>query len=244
MDNDTGSIGGIKNPPPATRKLYYASIIFDALGLLLCLAAGWQILLLVAGYVTFSKAYSWHGIRLKRYSYLAWLSVAAFQGGYTFLMANMAAEGQYSTNWFTAGHLEAMLIASILLGGSYPLTQIYQHKEDAASGDRTLSLRLGIKGTFVFSGLSFFLGALLFLHYFSKYYSSLHFVVFLLCLSPVIIYFTSWFLKANKDKNEASFERTMRMNQVSSICMAGCFTILLYINLPYINVIWPGQFSR
>src|SRR4051794_24500682 len=75
MDKDTGSIGGLKNPPPVTKKLYYASIIFDTAGLLVCSLAGWQNMLIMAGYVAFSKAYSWYGIRLKKYTYLGWVSV-------------------------------------------------------------------------------------------------------------------------------------------------------------------------
>src|SRR5690606_21011987 len=59
MDKDTGSIGGLENPPPATRKLYYASIIFDTAGLLLMAIAGWQLFLLAGVYIIFSKAYSW-----------------------------------------------------------------------------------------------------------------------------------------------------------------------------------------
>src|ERR1043165_2427672 len=147
MDNDTGSIGGLKNPPPVTRKLYYASIIFDITGLLLSWLTGWQNLLLMLGYVGFSKGYSWHGIRFKKYTYLGWLSVAFFQGGYTFMLSNMGAENLFDTSWFTYKNLECMLIASILIGGSYPLTQIYQHKQDRENGDKTISLALGVKGT-------------------------------------------------------------------------------------------------
>src|SRR6185369_14963251 len=36
MDKDTGSIGGLKHPPPVTRKLFHASILCDSIGLFLC----------------------------------------------------------------------------------------------------------------------------------------------------------------------------------------------------------------
>ena len=38
------------------------------------------------------------------------------------------------------------ILSSLLLFGSYPMTQIYQHEEDARRGDKTLSLKLGIQG--------------------------------------------------------------------------------------------------
>jgi 1,4-dihydroxy-2-naphthoate octaprenyltransferase len=231
MDNDTGSIGGIKNPPPATPKLYYASIIFDLIGLLLCLLAGWQTVLLMLGYVGFSKAYSWHGIRFKKYTYGGWLSVAFFQGGYTFFLSNISAERSFGAEWFNAANIECMLAASVLIGGSYPLTQIYQHKQDSESGDMTISRKLGVKGTFIFSGLAFFSGAMILLHYFYTYYTLSQFYVFAICLSPVIIYFTNWFLKSLKDRSQVNYENTMMMNRISATCMIICFSIIFYLNL-------------
>lgn len=238
MDKDTGSIGGIKNPPPVTPKLYYASIIFDTIGLALCLLAGWQYLLLMLGYVAFSKAYSWRGIRVKKSSYLGWFAVMFFQGGYTFLMANMAAENLFNLDWVTWKNFECMAIASILLGGSYPLTQIYQHQQDRESGDMTISLRLGIRGTFVFSGIAFLTGAIVCLHYFLTFYTLTHFLVFILCLSPVMVYFTRWFLRSMKNPSEANYDNTMMMNKVSATCMIICFSLILYLNLPQITFIW------
>src|ERR1043165_8484250 len=37
MDKDEGSIGGLKNPPKVTEKLFYASLLFDLVGLILSL---------------------------------------------------------------------------------------------------------------------------------------------------------------------------------------------------------------
>ncbi|MBL7719670.1 MAG: UbiA prenyltransferase family protein [Flavipsychrobacter sp.] len=238
MDNDTGSIGGIKNPPPVTPRLYYASIIFDLVGLALCLLAGWQTLLLMLGYVGFSKGYSWHGIRFKKYTYGGWLSVAFFQGGYTFLLSNMSAEGLFSTGWFTPRNLECMAIASILIGGSYPLTQVYQHKQDSESGDMTISRKLGVKGTFIFSGLSFFTGAMLLLHYFYTFYTLNQFYVFAACLSPVIIYFNWWFIQSMKNAEQVNYENTMMINRISATCMILCFSIILYLNYAQAGLIW------
>lgn len=230
MDRDTGSIGGLKNPPPVTKRLYYASIIFDVAGLLLCSLSGWRNVLVMAGYIGFSKSYSWYGIRLKKYAWLGWASVMFFQGGYTFLLANMAAENQVTLSWFTPKNLECMVFASLIIGGSYPLTQIYQHDEDSRRGDYTISYRLGIMGTFIFTTVFFTSGALVALHYFIQYYTISRFFIFATCLAPVIIYFTNWFYKTSKNKAFADYTHSMWMNQISSACMVICFTIILILN--------------
>ncbi len=226
MDKDTGSIGGLENPPPVTRKLYYASIVCDVIGLLLCLLAGWQYLLLMALYVAFSKAYSWHGIRLKKYAYVSWLVIAVFQGGYTYMLAKMTAERDVHFSWFTAPNVLAMTIASLLIGGSYPLTQIYQHKEDSGRGDFTISYRMGIRGTFLFTLVMFVTAAALLGYYFDANYSLVHFYVFSSCLLPVIIYFLYWFVITDRDAANADFSHAMLMNKISAVCMVVCFSII------------------
>jgi 1,4-dihydroxy-2-naphthoate octaprenyltransferase len=230
MDKDEGSIGGLRNPPPVTRRLYYASIVCDIAGLLLAGLAGWKYPLIISGYVAFSKSYSWTGIRVKKYPYLGWTSVMFFQGGYTYMMANMAATKHIDLSWFTAQNLECMLIASLLIGGSYPLTQIYQHEEDGRRGDHTISYRLGIKGTFIFTSVLFLCGALVTLHYFCHYYTINYFLIFLACLLPVVIYFSYWFIKSMKDKSFADYSHAMLMNKIASACMTVCFVIILVIN--------------
>jgi len=230
MDRDTGSIGGLKNPPPVTRKLYYASIVCDVTGLLLCLFTGWQNMLLMAIYVAFSKAYSWHGIRLKKYPFVSWLVIAFFQGGYTFMLAKMVAENNTHLSWFTPQTALAMAIASLLIGGSYPLTQIYQHDEDSRRGDYTISYRLGIKGTFLFTLLMFLASAGLLFYYFSTYSRVSDFFIFSACLTPVMVYFLYWFLLSAKNRQNADYAHVMLMNKISAVCMVVCFTIIYLIN--------------
>jgi 1,4-dihydroxy-2-naphthoate octaprenyltransferase len=230
MDKDTGSIGGLKHPPPVTRRLYYASIVVDVAGLAICAIAGWKLMLVMAGYVAFSKAYSWEGIRLKKYGYLAWASVMFFQGGYTYMLANMAAENQVDFAWFTAQHLESMLFASLVIGGFYPLTQIYQHTEDSVRGDLTISYKLGIRGTFIFAIVLFLGGCAVALHYFREYHRISHFYIFIICLAPVIIYFLYWFVKTLRNPAAADYNHSMLMTRISSVCMVSCFTVIMLMN--------------
>ena len=230
MDQDKGSIGGIEKPPPATRRLYYASIIFDIIGLLLIAATGWANALLAAVYIIFSKAYSWHGIRLKKYAILGWLCVTIVQGAYTFMITNMIVQQQVSMTWFTSKNIECMIFASLIIGGSYPLTQVYQHHEDSTRGDRTISYRLGIVGTFIFTAVFFTIGGGILFHYLSTYYNAGQFLIFIVVLLPVLSFFSYWFIKVLRDKENANFANAMLMNKISSLCMLLFFVILLCVN--------------
>jgi 1,4-dihydroxy-2-naphthoate octaprenyltransferase len=230
MDKDKGSIGGLKNPPPVTKSLYHASLIMDGIGLMLSALIGLQMVLMIALYIAVSKAYSWHGIRLKKHGILAWLVVVLFQGGYTYMMVNMAAEDNFTASWFAMKNLECMAIATLLIGGFYPLTQIYQHEEDSARGDITISYRLGIIGTFIFTAAFFLVANSIAYPYFSAYYSLSQFFIFNACLLPVTVYFLYWFAMTLRDRSNADFGHAMRMTLISSASMIICFTTLYYLN--------------
>lgn len=230
MDEDTGSIGGLKNPPPVTQKLYYASILVDTAGIIICMPAGWQLTLVLAGYIAFSKAYSWHGIRVKKYAWPGWIAVMFFQGGYTFMLGHMAATNIIGTEWFTAKNIECMIISSLFIGGYYPLTQIYQHEEDSSRGDFTISYVLGIKGSFIFSAIMFAVAAIVCYHYFTTYYDIYAYLIFLVCQIPTTSYFIYWMVKCFKNCNYADYQHTMKMTFISSTCMLICFSTLIYVN--------------
>lgn len=230
MDQDEGSIGGLARPPKATRNLYRASMIMDSMGLALSLLISLQLFAMIALYIAVSKAYSWHGIRLKKYGILAWLVVVVFQGAFTFMMVNMTALGNFTAGWFNTPHLLCMAIATLLIGAFYPLTQIFQHDEDSARGDITISYRLGVIGTFVFTALLFLAGNAVAFYYFTTLYTFQQFVIFNSCLLPVTLYFLYWFAITIKDKSKADFAHAARMTLLSSCCMIVCFSALLYIN--------------
>ena len=230
MDKDIGSIGGLKNPPPVSRGVYLASILLDVVGLLMVTMINIKMILLILVYISVSKIYSWKKIRLKKYSIIGWLAVIIFQGGYTFLFVSMACENNFEVSWFTLQKIEGMLLSTMLIGAYYPLTQIYQHDEDSQRGDLTISYRLGIKGTFIFSATLFLISFAIAYNYFNKYYNSFQFYIFGLCLIPAIIYFLYWFIKTIKNKKEANFTHTMRMTFLSSTCLLINFLILFYLN--------------
>lgn len=230
MDKDTESIGALENPPPATVKLYFASIILDLTGLLLSSFISPKLSILLILFIAVSKAYSWHGIRLKKYPILSWLVVSVFQGGFTFLLINICFKNSFSPQLTTEKELWCIIISTLQVAAVYPLTQIYQHEEDYNRGDITISYLLGIKGTFVFSAMIFTLIIGSFYYYFTNWFSLMHFFILTACFFPVLGYFILWFLNVLKDPCEADFKNTMRMNKISSFCLMFCFTLLTVLN--------------
>src|SRR4249919_577755 len=72
MDRDTESIGGIKNPMQPTKQLFYITMLMDLAGIALAfLVSKWFVLGLIS-YILASRAYSYRGIRLKKYPILGY----------------------------------------------------------------------------------------------------------------------------------------------------------------------------
>lgn len=220
FDKDEKSIGGLKNPPKVSRDLYITSLIFD----LIALVWGWfispafAIMLLVYGLV--SKAYSHPLIRLKKYPFTGWMAAGIFQGYFTYLMVQVGLEGGISeqmTNFLDV-QFPAMLTTFMLLG-SYPMTQVYQHEEDGQRGDRTISLYLGVLGTFHFTAMAFALSSAGFAWYFWNTIGAVGVLGFLGSLGPVLMFFGWWYVKVRKDPAQANFTYTMRLNLLSSLML-------------------------
>lgn len=177
-------------------------------------------------YTLISKAYSWDKIRLKRFPIASTIVVTGFQGAFTFYMVLEGAGIWPESHMFVAQYAT---IATMLLAGSYPLTQVYQHGEDSRRGDRTLSLQLGFRGTFIFSGIMLLLGAAWLMGLYWHEQAWVRIAIFALCTGPVLGLFSTWALAVWQDPAAATFERTMRMNQVSSLCLSAAFIIIFII---------------
>ena len=235
FDKDEKSIGGLKNPPPVDRGLFHLSFLFDSIAFVLAyFLINWQFLVMIFIYSMVSRAYSYSGIRLKKYAWLSWFIAGFFQGAWVVWTVYLGLSDFAFSHVLKPHVLYPGLLASALLWGSYPMTQVYQHEEDAKRGDLTLSLKLGIKGTFLFTGLCFAVASGLFVWYFSTYYEIFYGLVFLGAMSPVVIYFGWWFLQVLKDESAANFTHTMRLNFLSATCLGGFF---LYLFLHSTNIL-------
>lgn len=223
FDKDENSIGLLKNPPPVTIGLYYTSLLFDFIGIAWAWLISPQFAFLVFIYGMVSKAYSHPGVRLKKYPWLGWFVAGLFQGAFTFYMAYVGINNFDLSISFSWKVIFPGLLTSLFLWGSYPMTQIYQHEEDGRRGDNTLSIKLGIKGTFLFTMLLFILASLGFVYYFINNYSLLIAEAFLLFMAPAVIYFLVWFYFVNRDERYVNYKWTMGLNFLSAICLNAFF---------------------
>lgn len=234
FDKDEKSIGGLKNPPPVNKGLYFLSLFFDAIAIALALwkvSVDFAIMIFIYGLV--SKAYSHPIIRLKKYAITSWFIAGLFQGAFTFMMCYMGVNKYEFWQTLKPSILFPAFLSSALLWGSYPMTQVYQHDEDAKRGDQTLSLRLGVKGTFWFVLVMFSASTIGYVIYFVNYFSAQYAFIFLLALSPVILFFLFWFYQVSKDPQKADYSRTMWLNFISATCLS-VFFVYLFLNSSHI----------
>lgn len=229
FDKDEDSIGGLKKPPRVTKQLYWASLVFDAVALLLGLLINLPFAIMLFIYGLISKAYSHPRIRLKRMPVTGWLAAGLFQGYFTFMMVLVALNGFDWQMFWQWQYVLPALLSSMFLWGSYPMTQVYQHEEDSRRGDITLSIKLGILGTFHFTAIMFLVATLGFLYYFVTFYSWNTAIFYALILLPVLVYFSIWYFQVRKDRGNADFTRTMWLNFISATTLNLFFVIAIII---------------
>ncbi|MBA4299958.1 1,4-dihydroxy-2-naphthoate octaprenyltransferase [Algoriphagus alkaliphilus] len=224
FDRDEESIGGLKHPPKVTPDLYWLSQGFFLISLILgaMISLGFAGMLLVYGLV--SMAYSHPRIRIKKYPWASWIIAGFFQGYFTFAMAYA---GLSDLGWDVIVKPHVIipgLLTSLMLWGNYPLTQVYQHREDSKRGDCTLSLKLGIKGTFLFSALFFALTGAAFIWYFLDRGQDQIIWVYLGAMAPIILFFLIWFGFVNQNPEKyASYSWAMGMNSLSALALNAFF---------------------
>src|SRR5512139_135402 len=73
MDRDETPIGGLANPLPPEKQLFYVTMAMDGIAILLSLLLGPLFCLCVTVYILASRAYSYRGIRLKRFPLIGYL---------------------------------------------------------------------------------------------------------------------------------------------------------------------------
>lgn len=240
FDKDEKSIGGLKNPPPVKKELYFVAITLDVVAILLALKISYLFALMLFIYGLVSKAYSHPTIRLKKYPIAGWLVTGLFQGFFAFMMCYEGINSLGLNSLFKMQILIPALLTSVMLWGNYPMTQIYQHEEDKKHGDKTLSILLGIRGTFIFTALVFALATAGFTAYFIFYFKLKYALQFIMALLPVLIFFLFWFYNTSKDTAKANYSWTMGLNFISAICLNGFFIYFFLDSSQVIQAIQSG----
>ena len=226
MDRDDSPIGGLANPLQPTKQLFYVTVAMDVLAIALSFIISPLFALGILIYIIGSRLYSYRGIRLKQYPIIGYLTVIALQGGLVFWMVSHGSSMLLKTGMPIAG----MIAASLLIGGFYPLTQIYQHKQDKEDGVTTISYLLGYRRTFIFCAIVYSV-AMLFVGY--TFFSSLmikEFFILAIFFLPILVYFLWWATKVWRKESFADFKHTMQMNVLASICTNAAFITILIMN--------------
>ena len=214
MDDDKGSIGGIEKPLPINKQLLYVSVMMDFAAVLLSFIISWRTALAVFIYIIASRLYSYRGIRLKKYPLIGYLTVVICQGALVYYIVSISVNETVAIQ----NILFPAIISSMLIGGTYPLTQVYQHQQDRADGVTTLSYLLGVKGTFLYCGVVLLVAVLLLTVYLVNSGQVNSLLIYFAAMIPVLVYFTKWFLQVDKDKTQANFKNLMYMNYIASVC--------------------------
>jgi 1,4-dihydroxy-2-naphthoate octaprenyltransferase len=228
MDRDETSIGGVKDPLQPTRELYIVTLIMDAIAVLLSFMLSYVFGICIFTYIIFSRLYSYRGIRLKQYALPGYITVILNQGSLTFFMVYYIARQTPANDFPLAG----IIAAAFLIGGFYPITQIYQHQSDKQDKVTTISMLLGKRGTFIFCAIMYAVAiGILFFHY-HLHHQMQSFLLLQIFFIPVLVYFIRWFLKVLKNETLADFKHTMQMNWLASTCTSLAFiTIILIHNI-------------
>lgn len=223
MDRDEESIGGIRKPLQPTKQLFWISVIMDVLAVVLSFVVSSWFAAGIVAYIIASRAYSYRGIRLKKYPIGGYLTVTLFQGAVTFFLVYHGSSADKTLEVPVTG----MLVSSLLIGGFYPLTQIYQHDADRSDDVITLSSWLGYKGTFLFTALVYMLAMCTLFYHFSNRSEENNFFIIATAMLPILVYFFKWAAEVWKDNKAANYTNTMRMNILASICTNIAFFIIL-----------------
>ncbi|MBC8053053.1 MAG: UbiA prenyltransferase family protein [Sphingobacteriaceae bacterium] len=227
FDKDEGSIALLEKPPATDKSLYGFSLLLDVCGILLALFVGFEFAIAAFVYGLLSKLYSHPSVRLKKYPWISFLVVFIFQGAFVYWTTYRAIKGQSMMDNWPGDFILAGIICSCLIGASYPLTQVYQHEEDSKRGDKTLSIVLGVNGTFIFSALLFSAATVLMYVYWSRQDRMENFWLFTAFIIPVLGVFLNWIVKLKRDKSQANFKNMSKMTMVSGAAMLVYFLVIM-----------------
>lgn len=206
-DRDQESIGTLECPPAVTADLAWVSFALDIVAVLAALSVGYIFALGCLLYALADKAYSWDRTRIKKRPVLGWLYTGCGQGIFVFLLVACAVQPGPD---FVKLIVPAATTGLFMLG-FYPLTQVYQHREDAKNGCETISLRLGIRKTFYFSSVFTSLAMLLYCLHLGERLGAEYALLFLIVNIPAVVYFFRWFVMTMKDETKADYRHTMRL---------------------------------
>jgi|SRR5690606_34622384 len=119
--------------------------------------------------------------------------------------------------------------ACFWIGALYPITQIYQHEQDQKDNVETISMRLGVKGTFIFTAVLYFISFVLMAITFHFQNQLMYFGIIQILLIPVIIRYIKWMKKCFANPMAANFKNTMSMSWYAAIFINSALLLIILI---------------
>lgn len=223
MDRDDAPIGGIARPLQPTKQLFIVTVCMDLIAVVLSLLISKLFAIGIVAYILASRAYSYRGIRLKKYPLTGYLTVIIFQGAVIFFLVYHGCSAEKALEAPPAG----ILAAALLIGAFYPITQIYQHEADKKDGVTTISALLGYRGTFIFTAIMYLLAMMVLSWLYVTLQQPYKLLVIATIMLPALVYFFVWAKRVWANTAVADFTHTMRMNLLASLCSNLAFLIIL-----------------
>ena len=237
-DKDEGSVNGLENPPPVDRTLFWVSMGLEGLALLAGAFVNIPFVVFILVYGAFMKAYSHPAIRIKKRPVASWLLISTFQGGFVFLMTYATLHNMSLWELLaTPGEVKlglGVLISFLNILALYPVTQVYQHAEDAGRGDLTISRLMGVRGTFINAWVCLLAAGACFLAF---YQAQWPFWLMLSLLVPGVVYLASLTVRVWQNPAAANYRAAMWMTRLTGWGMNIFFVIVL--SMEYNN--WPVE---
>ncbi|MBP7708249.1 UbiA prenyltransferase family protein [Candidatus Pacearchaeota archaeon] len=218
-DKDEGPIGGLKSPPKMKNWMLYASIILMIFGISIAFLSS-----TILGYLSFlgillGIAYSHPNIRTKSKPLLSTITIGLSMLIGVFL-GFFAFGGKPEIYLYLGGIGSTLIILSL-----YPVSQIYQIKDDKKRGDITFAIKYGVKNIRKFFAYSFYLG-LIFVVY-SLMSKNILFAIALLLLGIFGGAYTFYLLK-HLTGVKKEYGKVMQIKFILSICF-NLFLLLMLI---------------
>ncbi|MEX0994514.1 MAG: UbiA family prenyltransferase, partial [Balneolaceae bacterium] len=208
-DKDQGPIGGLKNPPEMKSWMRDVSLLMQFGGLVWAAATGWVFSLVYAISMFFFWLYSTPLARWKGSPVLSLNAIGISTGTNSVILGVLAGGGT-----FTFEILIAAAGCGFVLLSLYPVSQIYQLKEDLERGDHTFAGHFGIKGVQQFFRGAFIsgIGLIAFSMFAEMQYISIGFAV-MGTIAWIFLCFRIYRLRGREDE----YEEVMKIKLVTSI---------------------------
>lgn len=231
-DRDEGPVGGLAQPPLPVATLLPFSLVMQTLGALLAAFVNPPFLLIYLTIFALGAAYSHPRTRWKGRPLAGLLTVGIGQGVLAALGGWVAAMPALTVPDLTAVSLfdwVGIVAVALITVGFYPITQIYQIKEDLDRGDLTFAAWVGPQGAFRFAIVVQALAALLLVGVISQVLGSLQAVIVAVFYGALLAATVQWATHFESANVFANFRRVMRINTFTSLGFLAFLTLHLLL---------------